>query len=200
MRLLARIVVAVVAAGLAGGCYMPTDFKADLRITPDGNYNFRYEGSLVYLPMLQKLDGDEPAPDARQKQIAAVEQDLARDAGFEEISYTDLATFRVRYKRVGNIVKEKTFTFVRFNSRLLTIERHPNGEVRIFADKPNTEIVQRLEDRGFAMRGQLRIQTEAKVKRHNAGAVRSASAPIYVWPIDGPKSRSPELVFRLPPQ
>ena len=43
----------LLAAALLAGCYLPSDFTADLRITPDGDYNFQYTGQLTYLPLLK---------------------------------------------------------------------------------------------------------------------------------------------------
>jgi hypothetical protein len=177
------------------GCYLPSDFTADLRITPDGNYNFQYTGQLTYLPLLEKLDQGGLSQSETAEQVKAVTEDLARDKGFEEISYVDRASFRVRYKRVGNILTEKTFTFVRINARLLSMERHLDGTVDIFGDKPNTANAQRIAETGLVMRGQLRIQTEAEVKQQNATQVIEASPPVYVWRIDGVDKPSPRLIL-----
>ncbi len=194
---LRRILLLALVVGVVSGCYLPTDFKADLRITANGNYNFQYQGMLVYVPLLEKIAKNELSREGLTKYVTAVEQDLKRDRGFEDVQYVDNAAFRIRYKKVGNILNEKTFNFVRQNARLLSLARHPNGTISIIGDKPNTEIAQELEKSGIVMRGTLRIQTEAQVVRQNADDVLRAVAPVYVWNIDGLKKPSPALVMTV---
>ena len=197
MRVLRKLLVVLVAAGAAAGCYLPREFNADLRITPNGDYNFQYRGKLVFLPLLEKLQSGPMAPDELRRHIAAIDQDLARDLGFVEISHVDRATFFVRYKRVGNIVREKSFSFVRQSSRLFSIARYPDGRVRIAGDRPNAELLAKLETLGILRQGRFRIETEAQVTDHNAGEVREGAAAVYVWQIDGLKQASPQLEFLL---
>jgi hypothetical protein len=185
----------LLAAALLTGCYLPSDFVADLRITPDGDYNFQYTGQLTYLPLLEKLDKGGLSQAETTERIKAVTEDLARDKGFEEISYVDRAMFRVRYKRVGNILREKSYTFIRLNSRLISMERRANGMVDIFGDKPNTADAQRIAATGLVMRGQLRIQTEAQVVQQNATEMLDADPAVYIWRIDGVEQPSPRLIL-----
>jgi hypothetical protein len=180
---------------LLTGCYLPNDFTADLRITPEGNYRFTYDGKLTYLPLLEKLNQGELSQQESSAQVKAVTDDLARDKGFEEISYVDRATFLVRYKRIGNILTEKSFTFVRLNSRLVSLERRPDGTIAIFGDKPNTEDAKRIAASGIVVRGTFRIQTEAEVKVQNATEVIQVTPPVYVWNIEGVEKASPRLVL-----
>lgn len=200
MTLVRRIFVLALFVGAVSGCYLPMDFKADLRIKADGNYNFQYQGMLVYVPLLEKIAKNELSRAALTKYVTAVEQDLQRDRNFIEVQYVDKAAFRVRYKKFGNILQEKTFNFVRQNARLLSLARHPDGTISITGDKPNTQIAQELEKSGIVMRGTLRIQTEAQVVKHNADEVLSAAAPVHVWNIDGLKKPSPALILTARPR
>lgn len=194
MNRLRRILV-FVAVIFVSGCYLPNDFTADLRITPEGNYNFSYNGFLTYLPLFEKLNKGQLSQQESTESVKAVMDDLARDKGFQEITYAGTATFAVKYKRVGNILAEKSFTFVRLNSRLLSLERRPDGTIEIFGDKPNTEDAQRIAASGIVMRGTLRIQTEAQVIRQNASEVIRVNPTVYVWNIDGVEKASPRLVM-----
>ena len=190
-----RRLLILAAALVVSGCYLPNEFTADLRITPDGNYNFTYDGRLTYLPLLEKLDKGQMSQEESTESVKAVAQDLARDKGFQEITYASNATFVVRYKRIGNIRAEKSFTFVRLNSRLLSIESGKDGTINIFGDKPNTEDAKRIEATGIVMRGTLRIQTEAQVLRQNATEVLQVKPAVYVWKIDGVEKASPQLLL-----
>lgn len=197
-RFLARFWV-LAAVLLVAGCYLPNDFTADVRITPNGNYRFTYDGRLTYLPLLEKLNKGELSQQESAQQVKAVQEDLTRDRGFEQVTYAGSATFVVRYKRVGNILNEKSFTFVRLNSRLLTLERRQDGTIAIFGDKPNTEDARRIAAAGIVMRGSLRIQTEAEVTRQNATRVVRVAPPVYIWEIDGVEKASPAMVFNARP-
>jgi len=180
---------------LLTGCYLPSDFTADIRITPNGNYNFQYVGQLTYLPLLEKIQKGTLTQSETAKEVKAIAEDLARDKGFQEISYLDRASFHVRYKHVGNILQEKSFTFVRTNARLISLERNPDGTIEIYGDKPNTDNAERIAATGLVMKGQLRIQTEAQVKQQNATQVIQATPPVYVWRINDIKQPSPRLIF-----
>ena len=197
-RLLARFWV-FAAVLLIAGCYLPNDFTADLRITPAGDYRFTYDGKLTYLPLLEKLNKGDLSQQESAAQVKAVSDDLARDSGFAQITYGGAATFVVRYKRVGNILREKSFTFVRLNSRLLMLERRQDGTIGIFGDKPNTEDAKRIAAAGIVMRGTLRIQTEADVRTQNATEVVQVAPPVYIWRIDGVEAPSPAMIFAARP-
>jgi len=184
---------------LVAGCYLPNEFQSDLRITADGNYRFTYDGKLTYVPLLEKLKKGTMTQQESAAQVKAVSDDLARDSGFEQITYAGEATFAVRYKRVGNIIREKSFTFVRLNSRLITLERRLDGTVGIVGDKPNTEMARRIAAAGIVMRGTLRIQTEAEVKSQNATEVVQVAPPVYIWRINGIDNPSPGMVLVVRP-
>jgi hypothetical protein len=190
-----RHFLVLAAVLLVAGCYLPNDFTADLRITPDGNYNFSYTGNLTHVPLLEKLKQGQMSRQESAQSVKAVSEDLARDKGFKEITYAGDATFAVRYERVGNILAEKSFTFVRLNSRLLSIERGPSGTIEIIGDKPNTEDARRIAASGIVMRGTLRIQTEAQVQRQNATEILEVTPAVYVWEIDGVEDASPRLTI-----
>lgn len=184
---------------LVAGCYLPNDFTADLRITPNGDYRFTYDGNLTYMPLMEKLRKGTLSQQESAEQVKVVSEDLARDSGFEQISYADQGTFVVRYKRVGNILREKSFNFVRLTSRLLTLERRQDGNIAIIGDKPNTEDAKRIAEAGIVMRGVLRIQTEADVLTQNATEIVRVAPPVYIWRIDGVEKASPLMIFAARP-
>ncbi|MEM9681745.1 MAG: hypothetical protein AAF942_00635 [Pseudomonadota bacterium] len=186
---------ALVAVLFVAGCYLPNDFTADIRITPAGNYNLQYTGTLTYLPLLDKLNKGDLSQEESTRQVKAVASDLARDRGFEEVSYVGRGAYFVRYRRVGNILTERSFTFVRMNSRLLSMQRRQDGTIVIFGDKPNTEDVKRIAASGLSMKGILRVQTGAEVLSQNASEIIRATPPVYVWRIDDIEKASPRLVI-----
>ncbi|MDP6389068.1 MAG: hypothetical protein QF654_04160 [Alphaproteobacteria bacterium] len=189
------------AAGLAAGCYLPTDFAADLRLERNGNYAFRYVGDLTDLSMLQRMASGDLTGDDIAERAQYGRKDLARDKGFggiDNIEYLGKAKFKVKFERRGNIRREKTFDFVRFNSRFLGVKRLADGTVVVFGGRPNPRALEQLEKAGLKANGVLRIWTNALVKDHNAQDIKPAGGlRIYIWTIKSLKQKPPRLKFDL---
>ena len=189
-------------AGLAAallllvGCYLPSEYNADLRITPDGRYNFRYEGFLTSAYMLQKMAEKVSAEELAEK-AAVVERDLRRDRNFSELTYVGNGTYKVKYERHGNIDEQGSFVFVRLNARIFTIERGSDGIVKMFGAKPDAKTVKAVEEAGLKTNGIVRVQTEAQVTDHNAHQVIPGDKPIYVWNLDNLRMPSPRIEFPI---
>ena len=197
------------------GCYLPTDFDAQLQIDKRGNYIFRYDGKLTHLGLLRQLARKEITEQEGLEKVAFIRRDLARDKAFgagatiqkrvANIKHLRDATFEVKYKRSSNINQGRSYSFIRFNSRMLGISRVPNkgkgGEgflVKVFGDKPNKELIETLEKANLMANGRLRIQTDARVLRHNADKQYSSGGlRVYVWNIKSLKKASPHLSFTL---
>ena len=197
------------------GCYLPTDFEAQLQIDKRGNYIFRYDGKLTHLGLLRQLARKEITQQEGGEKVAFIRRDLARDKAFgygatikermANIKHIRDATFKVKYKRSSNIDKGRSYNFIRFNSRMLGISRIPNkGKgregflIKVFGDKPNTELIETLEKANLMANGRLRIQTDARVLRHNADKqYSSGKLRVYVWNIKSLKRAAPHLSFAL---
>lgn len=189
------------AAGLVAGCYLPTDFAADLRLERNGNYAFRYIGDLTDLSMLQRIRSGDLEGDDILERAQYGKKDLARDKGFGgvgKIEYLGKAKFKVKFETRGNIRRERTFDFVRLNARFLGIKRLKDGTVVVFGGRPQPRVIERLEKAGLKANGVLRIWTNALVKDHNAQDIRPAGAlRIYIWTIKSLKQKPPRLSFEL---
>ena len=214
MTCLSRLCAASVLSLLCG-CYFPSDFDAQLQIDRSGNYIFRYNGSLTHLGLLKEINLGKLNDVGVSKKISTIQRDLARDKGFgpgsslekrvRHIQHIKDSTFRVAYKRVGDLNKERSFNFVRFNSRLLSISRVPDKSenrkrwlVKIIGDKPNNELIKALERVSLKANGRFRIQTNAVVLRHNADSFyRIKKSVVYVWNIKSLTRTPPALIFKL---
>ena len=189
------------AAGLAAGCYLPTDFAADLRLERNGNYAFRYVGDLTDLSMLQRMASGDLTGDDIAERAQYGRKDLARDKGFggiDNIEYLGKAKFKVKFERRGNIRREKTFDFVRFNSRFLGLKRLKDDTVVVFGGRPNPRALEQLEKAGLKANGVLRVWTNAQIKDHNAQDIKPAGGlRIYIWTIKSLKQKPPRLKFDL---
>ena len=200
------------------GCYFPSDFRADLQIDSYGNYVFRYKGKLTNLSLLKEIAVGNLKDAELTKKVLMVQRDLARDRGFgkgisierriRHIRHIGNSTFRVAYKRKGNISLERSFNFIRFNSRILSLSRVPYKNkhnkgwlIKIIGDKPNEDLIKALEKSKLVADGRLRIQTEGSVLRHNADkSYRTGSSVVYVWNFKTFSRTPPFLFLRLQSQ
>ena len=214
MTCLLRLPAAAVLSLLCG-CYFPSDFDAQLQIDRSGNYIFRYDGSLTHLGLLKEINLGKLNDVGVSKKISTIQRDLARDKGFgpgsslekrvRHIQHIKDSTFRVAYKRDGNLNKERSFNFVRFNSRVLSISRVPDKSenrkrwlVKIIGDKPNNELIKALERVSLKANGRFRIQTNAMVLKHNADSFyQTKNSVVYVWNIKSLTKVPPVLIFKL---
>ena len=72
-----------------------------------------------------------------QKRVEIAERDMRRDSAFKKIQYEEKARFDISYQREGYIVGERSFDFVRLNSRFLTLKYNKNtGEITMIGGKP----------------------------------------------------------------
>lgn len=181
-----------------GGCYFPSDYEADLSIEADGKYAFRYVGELSYLPLLQKLSDEDVSAEEIQVLVEAAREDLARDKSFQEITFVRGAKFRVRYERQGDILDEKSFNFVRFNSRFFSMHRLEDGTVKIVGNRPPQSYVPQLNKMGLRPNGIFRVWTSANAVDNNADAVEGEAKRVYAWILTDLTQQPPYLILQIP--
>ena len=210
LRLGAAAVVLLVC-----GCYLPSDFDAQLQIDRRGNYIFRYNGSLTHLGLLKEINLGKLNDSEVSEKVLTIQRDLARDKGYgpgsstekrvRHIQHIKNSTFRVAYKRNGNLNKERSFNFIRFNSRMLSMSRVPDNSgikkrwlIKVIGDKPNSELIRALERVSLKANGRFRIQTDAVILRHNADSFyQTGKSVVYVWKIKSLTRTPPVLIFKL---
>lgn len=195
-----RLATLLLVIGAISGCYFPSDFTADLQIDRQGRYRFTYVGKLTDLSMAQRMArGDLQGIDL-QKRVEVAERDLRRDSAFKKTQYEEKARFDVTYQREGDIVFDKSFDFIRSNSRFLTVKYNRNtGEVTVLGGKPNENHAKALEEAGLEFNGVLRIWTNVQPTKHNSKKVRpQGQLMVYTWDIENVRQEVP--VFRFVPQ
>ena len=96
MRPTRAFIILVALAVALGGCYLPSDFKAELTIARDGEFHMRYVGDFADSTILTKLAKNELTPEEEEERAATLFRDLARDPGFTQIFYKGDAYRRPR--------------------------------------------------------------------------------------------------------
>ena len=135
-----------------------------------------------------------------QKRVEITERDLRRDSAYKKIQYQEKARFDITYQREGYIVGERSFDFVRIDSRFLTVKYNRNtGEITVIGGKPNENVAKALEEAGMEFNGTLRIWTNAQPTKHNSKKVRpQGRLVVYTWDIKNVRQNVP--LFKFKPQ
>ena len=129
----------------------------------------------------KKLSDEDVSAEEIQELVEAAREDLARDKSFQDITFVRGAKFRVRYERQGDILNEKSFNFVRFNSRFFSMHRLEDGTVRIVGNRPPQSYVPQLRKMGLRPNGIFRVWTSANAVDNNAAAVEGEAKRVYAW-------------------
>lgn len=186
---------------LLAGCYMPDRFEAGMQLRKDGKYAFTYQGELTSLQLLRRLgqgefDGE---PDAFREALGSYERDLRRDSGFKEVSYWRQATFKTRYTHEGNLNRDRSFNFVRLNSRFLGVNNMGDGRIEIGGNRLPQAYMDALLNGGYDSRGVFRVWTDARVVDHNADKVEGQGLVLYTWRIRTMRQAPPRMVLQIDP-
>lgn len=192
-----RLTAFLAAALLLAGCYLPLDFEADINIDEHGKYAVRYKGDIIAVTLLRKITKGEVEGAEIAKQAAIYRRDLMRDKAFKSVEHVKLARFRAVYERQGDIRTDKSFDFIRSNSRFFAIRRRKDGLIEIIGDRPPKKYVDALIERGIDTRGVLRVWTRAKVLQTNAPQHRDGSPAVYQWNIRSMRDPLPSMILQL---
>lgn len=195
--MIARLTLFLGAVLVLTGCYLPLDFEADINIDEKGRYAVRYKGDIIAVTLLSKISNGKVKDDEIEKQAAIYQRDLARDNGFKTIEHKKLARYKAVYEHQGDILKQKSFDFIRSNARFFMIKRRKDGLIEVLGDRPQKRYVDELIDRGIDTRGVLRIWTKAKVLSHNAPKFRDGSPAVYQWNIRSMRDPLPSMILQL---
>lgn len=185
-------------AGVLAGCYLPTRFDAEIVLAGNGEFSIAYSGGLANVPLMTGLrDGSISARDEIER-VDDVRADLSRDSRFEAIDYIGGGVFQVRYKARSNFQQQRSFNFVRNDSRVLSL-KFVSSEQTVTVNGGTVPVSGReqLAQIGFNMQGRLRVVTELPVDDHNADQViEGTPRTTYVWNIAGINGPAPRLVIR----
>ncbi|WP_404426903.1 hypothetical protein [Thalassospira australica] len=161
--------IAIIAPVVLAGCYLPDDFTIDLNVEQNGDYRFSYRGLLVQPTITEAILNEEIDADEEEERVEKVLADLKRDSGVSELAYQGEGVFRIVYERRGNIMRDKSFVFVRRNSRILEMFfRAESNTVEIRGGFVPDQYEERLTALGYEMTGRIELRTTAGIRSHNA--------------------------------
>lgn len=198
-RALAAMVLAVALAVLSA-CYLPDEFKAEVRVAATGEYVLTYDGVLTWVPLYDDiLSGRLRGAEAEQK-ILEMENDLRRDHSFRAVRSLGQGRYRVTYERTGQLDDSEMVTFVRRNANILSIKSLKSGTITVAAASVAPAKARELKHLGLPMRGLLRVTTALPVTQHNANKVgKSGAFSTYDWNVTENLRTGPKIILRRSP-
>jgi hypothetical protein len=185
------------------GCYLPIFFDAEIEITRAGYFKMIFDGYLTKVELFDQLRKNEITAAEEKEQIEVIRTDFTRSTSTKVFEYKNKGRFRVNWVREGDLTKVKTVTFYRRNENMLGISYNSKtGLIGVNGRSMTRDVRQRLADMGLAMRGEIRVITDAPVLRHNATKVkrnrsRGPNFKTYTWKIANIFAPTPSMSIAL---
>ncbi|HEY1722463.1 MAG TPA: hypothetical protein VGG27_14565 [Magnetospirillaceae bacterium] len=187
-----RVRFAAACAGVAvvvlAACYLPNNFKAEIRLSKNGDFALAYYGELVWAPLYRDIQNGKYSSEEIPKQVELIRKDLARDTGFKTVESLGQGRFKVEYERQGHLAPSQEVTFVRRNAIIILMKATADGKVTVNSAAIKPSDAKTIADMGLAMKGQFRIVTDGYVKDQNATRVEPYQSiyQLYIWDMNGP--------------
>ncbi|MDR3440173.1 hypothetical protein [Telmatospirillum sp.] len=195
-RLLALTGCMLAVAALAA-CYIPDNFKSEIRLGATGDYAVSFWGDLVWAPLFRDIQEHKISQEEGLIRVAEIEKDLKRDSHFKSIESLGKGRFKVAYEREGHLEATDMVTFVRRNAIIIQITAKQDGTILVNANTMRPNQAQEATTIGLNVQGEFRIIADGQVKEHNASEVRPFGRHlIYIWTIKNAFSPSPHFVMQ----
>ena len=190
-------VAALVLLAVLAGCYLPNNFKSEVRLGRTGDYALSFYGELVWAPLFRDIQEKKVKPEEIPEKIAMIKKDLARDTNFKSIESLGEGRFKVTYERQGHLGPQAQVIFVRNNAIIIQLHSTPDGMISVEGNTIRPGDAQTLTQMGLDIQGEFRVVTDGLVKDHNASTVRLfGPATLYIWSIQNAFSPAPHLVMQ----
>ncbi len=197
LRRVRTVALLITATLLLAACYLPTQFTADVRISRSGDYTIDFVGRIASGPLLTALRTTNMDPREEREKVDGVLADLRRDSGLQEVKYVGGGIFDIRYHRTGNLESQPAVTFIRNDSKIITITYiKTSGTVTVRGGTVPLSAQDRVRALNLDIRGIFRVHTLLPVKSHNAGLVSQGELITYTWAISGLDGPPPKLVIQ----
>jgi hypothetical protein len=192
----AWVVVGAILLALCA-CYLPDNFKSEIRLGRTGDYAIGFWGDLIWAPLYRDIQQNSiPAAEIPQK-IADIQKDLQRDPNFKKVESLGKGRFKVEYQREGHLADSDMVTFVRRNAIIIQIVAKPDGTVVVNGRTMKPSEAQAATTLGLDVQGEFRIIADGMVKEHNASSVKPFGRYlVYVWNIQNSFSPPPHFIMQ----
>ena len=186
-----------IAAAILVACYLPDNFKSEVRVGSTGDYSISFYGDLIWAPLYRDIQRGTVPQDEIPGKIEEIRKDLARDPAFKTVESLGQGRFHVTYQREGHLAATDLVTFVRRNAIILQLHATPDGKVSLDGAAIKPGDANEAVAMGLALKGEFRLITDAQVLSHNASKVTLYQGyPVYIWTIENAFSPAPHLVMQ----
>lgn len=190
------VLVGLLVAGLAA-CYVPDNFKSEIRLGRNGDYALGYWGDLIWAPLYRDIARNALSQEEITKKIGEIQKDLTRDSHFSSVESLGKGRFKVAYETEGHLKDTDIIAFVRRNAVIIEMIAKADGTVIVTGNTMKPTDAQTANDMGLNVQGEFRVITDAKVLEHNASEVKPFNGYlVYIWNIQNAFSPAPHLVMR----
>lgn len=185
---------------LLASCYLPARFDAEIELDKAGYYSVKFDGYLADLSLYQGLKDGKISREEEKDKIEVIERDFKRDTATKEFQYFKQGHFKLKWEITGDLLKNKTMTFIRRNELIFQLKYVENsGYIVLEGASISKDNRQRLLDMGLNMQGQIRVKTDLPIKSDNATSKkkdpRDPRFTWLVWDVESIKSPRPRAVF-----
>ncbi len=186
----------LVLLGLSA-CYVPDNFKSEIRLGRTGDYAIGFWGDLIWAPLYRDIQKHTLSNAEIPGKIAEIQKDLQRDSSFKKVESLGNGRFKVEYQRQGHLAASDMVTFVRRNAIIIQIVAKPDGSVVVNGHTMKPSEAQAATTLGLDVQGEFRIIADGMVKEHNASAVKPFGRyQVYIWTIQNSFSPPPHFVMQ----
>jgi hypothetical protein len=203
LRRVARPLCAVVLVLAAAGCYVPVRFDAEIEIDRAGYYSLIFDGYVARAALFKDIKEGALTATERERRLAQVERDLARDEAASEVAHVRDGIFKLHWKRSGDLLAAKSVSFLRRNETLLSLSYvRSSGRITVAGTPVSDSQAQQIEDMGLTIQGEVRVITDARVIDHNAASERDwpdkgPRFKMYTFPVPNPRAPTPKLTIQI---
>ncbi len=185
--------------GFVSSCLSPEEFEAKININKNGTYSFVYDGILTYVVIkAAEVNKEKLTANDERKMKEEIEQELLKDPNFKKVNYVGHGRFKVLYKREGTL-NSPIYFLNRDISKIISIVPIKEQQVEIRGMKLDKKNIKELQEFGIKVDGQLEVNTNAKVIKHNAKSVPKLFGMMgsYNWQIKSASDPAPYMLLQL---
>lgn len=193
MRPGVRLGIVMAVGACLSGCFVPEQFTATLDIDKDRNFQFSYDGTIVFAPSLSQIKQNGSLSVSEEAAMVQVLGELRQKPGVASASYAGRGRFRIKYVEAGALVPGRTLFM-----DLGRFEADPGGGIRIRGPAIRPEDQKEMAELGLRLDGTIRLKSAIEVVEHNA-----ASTPwfgglfgSYKWHITAGEAALPTALVR----
>ena len=175
------------------GCFVPEEFVATLEIDKDRNFQFTYDGTLVFAPSLSQIKQNGSLSVSEEAAMAQGVAELRRKPGVVSAAYAGRGRFRVQYREVGALTPGRALFM-----DLGKFEADPSGGIRISGPAMNPADQRAMADLGLKLDGTIRLKSAIRVVEHNASSTPWFGGRFgsYKWQVASAEASIPTALVR----